>query len=104
LLRLIFFVQHRIVSACTLFKGETGEPLVAVAGGSISYGIEVWNPRDGNVQQINEMLPTEELDNFPTGYAQLVSIKVVFVLPCNQSFIQYTFHILAVKIGTAKLQ
>ena len=83
------FIQARVASACTLFKGEAGEPLAAVAGGSISYGMEVWNPRDGNVQQVSKMLPTEEADNFPTGYAQLVSINVV-LKSISFSFVKFS--------------
>jgi hypothetical protein len=57
----------RRLSACALVKGQNGEDLVAVAGGS-SAGMEVWNPLDGSVKLLTDFPAA-----WPYGFPQMIS-------------------------------
>ena len=69
--------SKRWKGACTLFKGNNGEPLVAIAGGLPfdSKGMEIWNPLDGNVELVAQLLPTETESSLGLNHAQLLPIN-----------------------------
>ena len=71
------FSRKRWKSACTLLKGRNQEPLVAIAGGIAidSKGLEIWNPLDGAIKLVSELLPTESENSFGLNHAQLIPIN-----------------------------
>ncbi len=49
-------MSNRFDAACALLKSNSGENLVAIAGG-YTAGIEVWNFADGSVNMLNSTFP-----------------------------------------------
>lgn len=68
---------QRSQSACALARNVNGDPLVAVAGGRNdgSKGLEVFNPRDGTVTVLSEVLPQEEMTDNQLQNAHMMSIN-----------------------------
>ena len=71
------FKRKHWKSACALLKGKNQQPLVAIAGGlaSDSKGLEIWNPKDGTIKLVSELLPTESEGSFGLNHAQLIPIN-----------------------------
>ncbi len=62
-------IGSRQYSTCALMKGDNGENLAAVAGGT-SPGLEIWNPVDGSVKMLTPNFP-QRSNNFP----QMISVE-----------------------------
>ena len=60
-----------------MLKGKNEEPLVAIAGGLPfdSKGMDIWNPIDGTVELVTELLPTETENSLGLNHAQLLPIN-----------------------------
>ena len=54
-------IKDRVRSSCSVVKNREGQRVVAIAGGATnSSGLEIWDPADGNVQLLYDLLPPEE--------------------------------------------
>ena len=54
-------IRPRFFSSCATIKDLKGNTFVAIVGGLFpeSKGMEIWNPLDGSVKMMTDMIPPE---------------------------------------------
>jgi len=67
--------KQRYGSSCALIKAKDGNPVVAIIGGYPEKGMELWNPKTGEVELLWDEIPPEEGGSTGLQYAEMLPVN-----------------------------
>jgi len=67
-------IKPRYFCSCALIKAKDGSNVVAIIGG-FEKGMELWNPKTGEVELLWDVIPPEEGGSYGLEFAEMLPIN-----------------------------